>query len=255
MITFNYHTHTKRCNHADGSEREYVESAIRHGINTLGFSDHAPYAFPYTDYYSYFRMQKEELTRYADEVRALAKEYANDIRILCGFELEYYPDFHQNEKAFLQTIRPDYLLLGQHFVGNERENRPSVRLGKNADDELTAYVTQVLEGLATGDFLYLAHPDLPGQDFSRKTAEREYRRLCEGAKAMSIPLELNFLGLRTRRQYPSEAFFRIAAEVGNEVIFGMDSHTPQDLYDPASEKTAREWVDKFGLRLIDKPIL
>ena len=35
----NYHTHTWRCRHADGTEREYVERAIEGGLKILGFSD------------------------------------------------------------------------------------------------------------------------------------------------------------------------------------------------------------------------
>ena len=36
----NYHTHTKRCHHACGEDREYVEAAIESGLKILGFSDH-----------------------------------------------------------------------------------------------------------------------------------------------------------------------------------------------------------------------
>ena len=42
----NYHTHTTRCNHASGTEKEYVEAAIETGLKVLGFSDHTPYPFP-----------------------------------------------------------------------------------------------------------------------------------------------------------------------------------------------------------------
>jgi len=49
----NYHTHTPRCNHATGEERAYVEQAIKKGLKILGFSDHTPYIFPETDYYSH----------------------------------------------------------------------------------------------------------------------------------------------------------------------------------------------------------
>ena len=38
----NYHTHTPRCRHAVGSEREYIEQAIEAGMEILGFSDHTP---------------------------------------------------------------------------------------------------------------------------------------------------------------------------------------------------------------------
>ena len=51
----NYHTHTFRCHHANGTEREYIEQAIERGLHTLGFSDHAPMPFE-GDYYSTYRM-------------------------------------------------------------------------------------------------------------------------------------------------------------------------------------------------------
>ncbi len=47
----NYHTHTWRCHHAKGTEREYVERAIEGGLKILGFSDHTPYPLP-AGYYS-----------------------------------------------------------------------------------------------------------------------------------------------------------------------------------------------------------
>ena len=39
----NYHTHTTRCRHAVGADREYVKAAIESGVKILGFSDHAPF--------------------------------------------------------------------------------------------------------------------------------------------------------------------------------------------------------------------
>ena len=252
-MLFNYHTHTKRCKHADGEDREYVENAIKGGIKVLGFSDHAPYRFPNTDHESGFRMYLDELHDYADSVRALAKEYAKDIRILCGFELEYYPDFHAEEKAFLQQVNPDYFILGQHLIGNELDGVSS--FNRKEDLALVAYVTQVLAGLATGDFLYLAHPDLAGFQYAPEVMQREYRRLCEGAKRMNVPLEINLLGLRTGRHYPNREFFKIAAEVGNEIVIGSDAHSPRDVADTVSEKLALKMVKELGLKLIEKPLL
>ena len=45
MLT-NYHTHTRRCGHAVGEDREYAEAAVQAGLKILGFSDHAPQIFP-----------------------------------------------------------------------------------------------------------------------------------------------------------------------------------------------------------------
>lgn len=42
----NYHTHTFRNHHTVGTEREYIESAIKNGFQTPRLSEHAPYRFP-----------------------------------------------------------------------------------------------------------------------------------------------------------------------------------------------------------------
>ena len=83
-MLFNYHTHTKRCNHAKGEDKEYVEAAIKAGFKTLGFSDHAPYLFD-GNYYSTYRMFKDEVLEYKNSVMALKREYKNDIDIKFGF--------------------------------------------------------------------------------------------------------------------------------------------------------------------------
>lgn len=251
-MLFNYHTHTKRCNHASGEDREYVEKAIEAGIKTLGFSDHAPYLFP-GDYQSCFRMRLDEIAAYAASVRSLAKEFEKDIRILCGFELEYYPRFHKDEMAFLKQVQPDYLIMGQHFYDNEIDGGPAPQI--DDDQRFHRYISQVIEGLETGDYLYLAHPDLLGYRCSDETIESGYRRLCENAKRLNVPLEINMLGIRTHRHYPNERFFKIAGEVGNSVILGLDAHSPQEVCDTASEVFAKDMVSAFGLKLIDKPLL
>ena len=253
MLSYNYHTHTARCNHAEGADHEYVEAAIQAGVKVLGFSDHAPYLFPNTDYYSAFRMKKEELFDYANSVRALQKEYEKDIRILLGFELEYYPKYHAGEMEFLSQVKPDYLIMGQHFGGNEINDV----YAPYTEDETSfrAYIKQIIEGLNTGDFAYLAHPDLAGYRFPKAVYEEEYTRLCEAAKALNIPLEINLLGLRTNRHYPDKRLFEIAGKVGNQIVFGVDAHAPKEFHHTQSVKTAMEMVNELNLQLIEKPFI
>lgn len=252
-MLYNYHTHTKRCNHAIGEDREYVENAIQGGLETLGFADHAPYVFPYPDYYSTFRMRTDELHNYAESVRALQKEYAKDIRILLGFELEYYPDLHAEEMKFLSQVKPDYLIMGQHFMGNEIGTPYAP--GIVSDEDFIAYIDQVIEGMKTGHFAYVAHPDLAGYRHAKEVYEGAYRKLCENAKALNVPLEINMLGLRTNRHYPDRRFFEIAAQVGNDIVLGADAHEPINVCDNASEAIARQWTKELGLHLIEKPFI
>ena len=115
MLTFNYHTHTRRCRHAQGTERDYIETAIAAGMKTLGFSDHAPQLFP-GDYYSDYRMFPEETEDYAMTLAALREEYKDRIDIRIGYEAEYYPDIFPALLEHLKKYPCDYLILGQHFL-------------------------------------------------------------------------------------------------------------------------------------------
>ena len=42
MKKTNFHTHTYRCGHANGSEEEMVCAAMKMGIEELGLSEHIP---------------------------------------------------------------------------------------------------------------------------------------------------------------------------------------------------------------------
>ena len=45
MMKANYHTHTARCGHAEGTDEEYVLAAIERGFDEMGFSDHVPWPY------------------------------------------------------------------------------------------------------------------------------------------------------------------------------------------------------------------
>lgn len=154
----NYHTHTPRCRHAKGTEEEYVQAAINAGLRILGFSDHTPHWFP-GDYYSSVRMYPEELTGYCQTVRSLQKQYADQLQIHLGVEAEYYPALFGELLDHLCGEGVEYMLLGQHWLGNEIGER---YCGTATEDEskLVRYCDQVIEGMNTGLFTYVAHPDL-----------------------------------------------------------------------------------------------
>ena len=62
-LKYNYHTHTFRCNHCDGTEEQMILSAIKAGIKELGFSDHMPWP-KYRKEIQRIRMQPKEIEDY-----------------------------------------------------------------------------------------------------------------------------------------------------------------------------------------------
>ena len=154
----NYHTHTARCGHAEGSDEAYVLAAIEQGFEELGFSDHVPW--PYKSGYLHLsvRMDVRRLDEYLQSVRALRERYADKIRILAGFECEYFPEYMGWLSDMAQEKQLDYLILGNHYENSDETGMyfGSVRTA----EQLSRYVKSTVAGVQTGLFTYLAHPDL-----------------------------------------------------------------------------------------------
>lgn len=248
----NYHTHTTRCNHASGTEKEYVEAAIETGLKVLGFSDHTPYPFPDENYATEYRMTMKELEHYVNTVLALREEYRNDIEIHLGLEVEYYPQFFQALLKELENYPIEYLLLAQHNLGNGELAEPFCYSTLTDDPQrLQRYCNQLMEGMDTGCFTYLAHPDLISFTGSPEIYNEQMRRLCRHAKAKALPLEINLLGFREDRRYPTEAFWKIAGEEQCDVIWGIDAHHVDAFYHPETLVKAGELAAKYQLKILE----
>lgn len=248
MLT-NYHTHTARCRHAGGEDREYVEHAIKNGMKVLGFSDHCPWIFG-DGHVSGTRMLPSQLDDYFSSLTALKKEYADDITIYIGFESEYIPELMEAQGRLLADYPVDYMILGEHFT--EREPYGAYT-GFETDSEaqLVKYTDLLIEGMETGLYRYIAHPDLLNFTGPEELYIRHFTRLCRYLKEKNIPVEINLLGLREGRHYPSEKFFRIAQSVGNTAIIGCDAHTPQVLSCEPEQLRCVKFAERFGLELVD----
>lgn len=249
----NYHTHTIRCNHADGYDREYVENAIIAGFKTLGFSDHAPMPFK-GSYYSYFRMRMEETEEYINSINKLKEEYKNDIKIYTGFEAEYYPALFGDLIKFLDNFEYDYLIQGQHFADNEVES-PYVARANSDKVLLSRYYDQIIEGYKTGKFTYIAHPDLYNFVGDKDYYKEIIYRFCTQARSLGAVLEINQLGYTSKRNYPNPEFWDIAADVGCTAILGCDAHTPMALRDKDAQNEITKIATSRGIKLIDDIVL
>lgn len=249
----NYHTHTWRCNHATGREEDYVRNAIDRKFEILGFSDHTPYVFR-DGYYSHFRMRMDQFEDYCSIVRLLQKKYADRIEIPLGLEVEYYPAFFPQLLPILQDAGIEYMLLGQHFVGNEIGEHYS---GNPTADPaiLKKYCTQAMDAMQTGLFTYFAHPDLIHFKGNDKVYREQMRQLCKEAKSCRMPLEVNMLGSWSGRHYPNPLFWELAAEEGCDVVLGCDAHAPDHLLKLQTEENLTEMIRRNELQLLEKVTL
>lgn len=253
--TFNYHTHTNRCGHAGISEdREYVERARANGITQLGFSDHVPVPeLAYQD--SEHQMHISEVDEYVKSIRNLQAENP-DMKINVGFEVEFDP----MKEQFFGELREkvDYMILGQHFVPS---SNGLVKKNNNPDYPIK-YANMLCKAMESGIFDIVAHPDIFMEyrdSLASEEAKRQFddnavvasRMICNKAKEIGIPIELNFAGIDKgqimsdgKYSYPHPTFWKIASETGVQVLYGVDAHDP-------SQFDKMGWNKKIADQIID----
>ena len=192
----NFHTHTSRCMHASGKDEEYVLAAIEAGYEVLGFSDHTPWKYD-SDFVANMRMPLSQFDEYYQSISSLKEKYKDQIEIKIGLECEYYPKYMEWLKSFAKEYRLDYLIFGNHYYESDEYHMYNGACTRN-DEMLDKYVESTIEGLDTGVYCYLAHPDL----FMRarrwdKKCEEAAHRLSAYCKEHDVLMEYNLAGLRS----------------------------------------------------------
>jgi histidinol-phosphatase (PHP family) len=253
MIKTNWHTHTARCGHAAGTDEEYVLCAIKGGIKTLGFSDHAAYREPSPGN----RMDLEMVPDYIQSVRALGEKYKDQIQIHLGMEVEYYPDQWEELTWYRKNL--DFCILGQHRITYDG---PSIYRVSDSDN-LMAYVDALEEGCRHGLADYICHPDVvlwsyPGVD---ETVLLAAERIADISVRYNMPLELNagsgvHRGKReftdgVRYAYPVRAVFEVFARKKCPVIIGLDIHNPVDFLEDTWLNKALSVTEGLDLKFLD----
>lgn len=246
----NYHTHTTRCKHASGTEREYIEKAIEAGYDVLGFSDHTPYLFKDKTYVSRVKMDMDQLEDYVSTIDKLKAEYKNDIIIYTGLEMEYYPEEFNDTLKAVKQYPLDYLILGQHCLTTENWDEASAKPWLD-ESYLELYLNRLESALNTGLFLYVAHPDMINFGGKPEIFDVYLWKLANLLKKYHKPIEVNVNGYRKNIHYPNRRFIEIGVQNGNNFIVGVDAHNPVELIDFENFNGCVELVTKLGGKVIN----
>lgn len=249
-----FHTHTYLCKHAEGKPVDYVKEATGFGCSALGFSDHCPYPDSTWDY---CRMYKEELPLYIEMVEK-AREQAS-FPVFFGFECEWLPRFKSWYKDYLiEELKSDFLVFGSHwyYVNGNLEYAPEL----NSKKDVFKYIDFTIEGMSTGLYSFLAHPDL----FLAKVEniDSDYlacsKSLIEAAIDLNMPIEINGYGTlkkkimrkgRTEHIYPVRDFWKLARDMGARIICNSDAHYPEHTL--MACQNAIDFAEELGIKLED----
>lgn len=261
-IRNNYHTHTYRCGHAIGTDEEYVLAAIEKGFKEIGFSDHI---FLPNMNQEGMRGKYEELDGYLSSLKALREKYKDRIKIYIGFEAEWYKGCYKDYyESLLRDKGVDYLILGQHCTIIDNSLVWFSQF-KYVDKALDCYRDYVIDGIRSGLFTYVCHPDYffyfyP--EWNEHTKDVSLQIIRE-AKKYHLPLEINMgydgchknVYLESKSShYPYPEFFELVRQENADCILGIDAHDPKRIL-TADYQKFYHFIENHRLNVLDKATL
>lgn len=214
-----FHVHTWRCGHAgEEQDYEYVEKAIALGANRIVFTDHCPYP---KNLFLY-RMNMELLENYVSSMKQLKREYAGRIEVLSGLEVEYLPAYENYYRELKASGDYDLLLLGQHMY--EHADGSYDFSESDRINEFVGLCSAMVEGVKTGLFDVIAHPDRAFRGCREWNEEMTSvaKELISAACENQIYLEKNYSSMKNEYQY-WESFWKLAGSA--KILHGYDAHS------------------------------
>ncbi len=220
-----FHVHTYRCRHASGTDREYIEKAIELGADEIWFTDHAPYPGDKIG----TRMLFTDRPEYVSSMKALRKEYANDIVLKLGMEMEYLPSYDSYIRETRASKDFDLLILGQHYY--ERPDGSfyfAKREEENADERFGLSEAMIM-GIKSGCFDVVAHPDRIFRNCPVWTEDMAdiSKKIIDAVRGTDIYLEKNYASSLKRNHYWNEFWELVPDNV--RTVKGLDAHSVDSL--------------------------
>ena len=263
MIKWDGHTHTQFCKH--GSEnhlREYVERAVSLGFERYTVSEHPPLPAGWVDDAGLMRelaMDRSELEAYLDCVKAVKQEYAGKLDVAIGLEMDYlyenesFTEDVLSEAADLLGGGVEDALISVHFLPGRGGMRCVDFKADDFRDNLLAYYGSMEKVTdAYYDHIEMAirstwrwpwrkrlghiqliekfRSALPPID--EEQVRERLMRVLPLLKANGVGIDVNTAGFRKPtcgKAYVPEWFMRECVARGISLVYGSDSHRPEEV--------------------------
>ena len=248
MIKANYHTHSTWC---DGKEtpRKMIQAAVAKGFEVIGFSSHAMLPESDTDWV----LTPEKAARYMTEIRSLAEDFNDQIRVLGGVEADYVPGGATPDRSTYAAISPDYIIGSIHWVVAPDGTRVPVdhtpelladgirdHFSGSVEAFVRAYYQQQRDMVANFDFDVIGHLDLVRKfnvkhpyfdekaDWYREEIGKTASEVAKSGKIAEVNTGAIARGWLDDA-YPSEEFRQMLRERGVKFILSSDAHTAEGI--------------------------
>lgn len=239
-----YHSHCTFCDGKAPAE-EFVKAAIEAGFHSYGVSSHSPLPFD-----TRWSLSKGDVEAYLREMERLKKQYAGQIELYVGLEIDYLNDVWGPASDYFQRMPLDYRIGSVHLVTNGETGEMMDMDGSFDDfrenfrnvyhDDLKHLVRDYFRSSARmvelGGFDFVAHLDkisMNGSLVEPMLTEqawynellREYLQLIAEKGVM---VEVNTKAYTKKGlMFPNVKYFKWLKELNIPVMVNSDAHLPQ----------------------------
>lgn len=268
-MKYNFHTHS---HYDDGrmAMEDFVIEAIDLGFDALGFSGHSPISME-----NEWSIKASDLPEYVATARRLRQQYADQIRLYLGLEIDFIPGLSDDFDNFRKGIPLDYCIGSVHLVLHP-DNRQiwfidgpedqffaglDTIFGGNIRQAVTAYFEQSIRMVETQRPDIIGHLDKvkmhnKGRYFD--TSETWYQQLIDrllmAVRQRNVIVEVNTRGVytgKTKEFFPSADVLEKCLHLGIPVMVNSDAHQPGQLYSLVSE--AEALLRDIGFKRVHTP--
>lgn len=229
MQKCNFHTHTV---YSDGHDtpREMADTAVELGFRAIGFSDHS-----YTHQREDYPMSLEGQREYRRDIRELASEYSDSIRIYCGIEQDAESSLPRDEYDYILSSVHELIYHGEFYPldSNEAGQRRAVdtlfggdyvELAKVYFHRLTEHVIRQKTDIVGHFDLITKYGLVPENDSAYVDAALEaVREIVKHCKLFELNTGAIARGLRTV-PYPAAFIVDEIHRLGGSFIINSDCH-------------------------------
>ena len=282
----NLHTHSTFSDGKNTAE-EHVLAAIEKGFTVLGFSEHSLHPLDpafYSAVDNIWHMEPGRFSEYAATIKALKEKYADRIKILIGFEADYFVrdgiGLAAPDKNAYAEFSPDYLIGSVHFINTPagfftvdnkaEEVKKAIDMfytdtsgNVNGKALVCDYFNAERNMLKTGKFEIMGHPDLIRlrngalKYFDEKDSwfKEELQLTAKAAASAGVIAEINTGAIARGLMndiYPCAQFLEYLHECGVPVCINSDAHKAELL--DASFDFAAQCAKKAGYDELSYPV-
>jgi len=249
---FDTHVHSHHSPDSQAPIEALARAAIARGLRGLTLTEHAEW-YPEDPAYGFLDMDT-----YLSELDAVRVNVQGEIQVLAGLEMGNPHEFPDEAKALIAAYPLDLVIASVHWIEGE-PGWERVAFGEGLTETYERYLREVVAMVSQADFDVLGHLDLVRRDswalFHRTIPLDGFMDLIDQILCQLIAqqraLEINTSGLRNGlgSTLPDLQILQRYRELGGElVVFGSDSHRPDDL--GYGFEVARGLMEAIGLTRI-----